>query len=126
MDSQAEITEAEDEAVIGIETPGFWGLIALPSRCIVRSNFATIHKTRVSVGYFMRFDSIAEPGVALPLASGAGCANSTIIKQLKPPALFEPLRSNLPYEETRQYVVRVTGYGKQFVGAPAAPATAMQ
>lgn len=46
------------------------------------------------------------------------------INQLDPPALFERLRSNLPYEETRQYVVKVAGYRKQFVGAPSAP-TAM-
>jgi membrane-bound lytic murein transglycosylase C len=48
------------------------------------------------------------------------------INQLDPPALFERLRSNLPYEETRQYLVKVAGYRKQFVGAPSAPATAMQ
>jgi membrane-bound lytic murein transglycosylase C len=48
------------------------------------------------------------------------------INQLDPPALFERLRSNLPYEETRQYVVKVAGYRKQFAGAPSAPATAMQ
>lgn len=47
------------------------------------------------------------------------------INQLDPPALFERLRTNLPYEETRQYVVKVAGYRKQFVGAPSAPATAM-
>ena len=48
------------------------------------------------------------------------------INQLEPPALFERLRTDLPYEETRQYVVKVAEYRKQFVGAPAAPATAMQ
>jgi len=74
----------------------------------------------------MRSDSIAELAVALAVASGAGCAASKIINQLKPPALFERLRRNLPYEESLQYVVRVTGYRKQFVGAAAAPATAMQ
>jgi membrane-bound lytic murein transglycosylase C len=47
------------------------------------------------------------------------------INHLDPPALFERLRSNLPYEETRQYVVKVAGYRRQFVGAPSAPATAM-
>ena len=40
--------------------------------------------------------------------------------------MFEHLRTDLPYEETRQYVVKVTGYRKQFVGAPSAPATAME
>ena len=48
------------------------------------------------------------------------------INKLDPPALFERLRSNLPYEETRQYLIKVAGYRKQFVAAPAAPATAMQ
>lgn len=40
------------------------------------------------------------------------------INHLEPPALYERLRSGLPFEETRSYVVRVTGYRKQFVGAP--------
>jgi membrane-bound lytic murein transglycosylase C len=48
------------------------------------------------------------------------------INQLDPPALFDRLRTNLPYEETRQYVVKVADYRKQFVGAPPVPATAMQ
>ena len=48
------------------------------------------------------------------------------INQLEPPVLFDRLRTNLPYEETRQYVVKVVEYRKQFVGAPAVPATAMQ
>jgi len=37
------------------------------------------------------------------------------INSLEPPVLFENLRSNLPLDETRQYVVKVTGYRKQFV-----------
>jgi membrane-bound lytic murein transglycosylase C len=48
------------------------------------------------------------------------------INQLEPPALFDRLRTDLPYEETRQYVVKVAEYRKLFVGAPAAPPTAMQ
>jgi membrane-bound lytic murein transglycosylase C len=48
------------------------------------------------------------------------------INQLEPPALFDRLRTNLPYEETRQYMVKVAEYRKQFVGAPSAPATAMK
>jgi membrane-bound lytic murein transglycosylase C len=47
------------------------------------------------------------------------------INQLDPSALFERLRGNLPYEETRQYVVKVTGYRKQFVAAPSAPIAAV-
>jgi membrane-bound lytic murein transglycosylase C len=38
------------------------------------------------------------------------------INSLDPPALFERLRTELPSDETRQYVVKVTGYRKQFVG----------
>jgi hypothetical protein len=52
--------------------------------------------------------------------------DSSYLIQLDPPALFERLQSNLPYEETRQYVLKVAGYRKQFIGAPSAPATAMQ
>jgi membrane-bound lytic murein transglycosylase C len=37
------------------------------------------------------------------------------INSLEPPVLFENLRTNLPLDETRQYVVKVTGYRKQFV-----------
>jgi membrane-bound lytic murein transglycosylase C len=47
------------------------------------------------------------------------------INQLEPPALFERLRTNLPFEETRQYVVKVAEYRKQFVAAPPVPAAAM-
>jgi membrane-bound lytic murein transglycosylase C len=51
------------------------------------------------------------------------------INGLPPPALFDRLRTDLPYDETREYVVRVTGYRKQFVStrvvnAPA-PAAAL-
>jgi membrane-bound lytic murein transglycosylase C len=48
------------------------------------------------------------------------------INQMDPPTVFERLRTNLPYPETREYVLKVTGYRKQFVGAPSAPTTAMQ
>jgi membrane-bound lytic murein transglycosylase C len=44
------------------------------------------------------------------------------INGLPPPLLFEKLHSDLPSDETRQYVVKVTGYRKQFVTAPAAEA----
>lgn len=47
------------------------------------------------------------------------------INQIEPAVLFERLRSDLPYEETRQYVVKVTGYRKLFV-SPSNPATAQQ
>ena len=41
------------------------------------------------------------------------------INGLPPAALFDKLRTDLPSEETRQYVVKVTGYRKQFVNGPA-------
>ena len=50
----------------------------------------------------------------------------TSINALEPSAVYERLRTGLPYEETRQYVVKVTGYRRQFVNGvtetkPAAP-----
>jgi len=42
------------------------------------------------------------------------------INGLDAPAVFERLRTDLPFEETRSYVVKVTGYRRQFV-SPAAP-----
>jgi membrane-bound lytic murein transglycosylase C len=47
------------------------------------------------------------------------------INGLDPPTLYDRLRNNLPSEETRQYVVRVTGYRKQFMNT-SGPITAMQ
>lgn len=47
------------------------------------------------------------------------------INHLEPPALFEQLRTGLPSEETRQYVVKVSGYRKQFVMSQAAAAAAV-
>ena len=47
------------------------------------------------------------------------------INGLPPAALFDKLRTDLPSEETRQYVVRVTGYRKEFVNAPPVGAPAM-
>jgi membrane-bound lytic murein transglycosylase C len=37
------------------------------------------------------------------------------INALEPPALYERLRTSLPYDETRQYLAKVVGYRKQFV-----------
>jgi membrane-bound lytic murein transglycosylase C len=47
------------------------------------------------------------------------------INSLDPPALFERLRTDLPSEETRQYVAKVSGYRRQFVNASEA-VTAMK
>ena len=47
------------------------------------------------------------------------------INGLEASALYERLRTKLPFEETRQYVVRVTGYRKLFVNTATPPAVAM-
>lgn len=36
------------------------------------------------------------------------------VNRMQPPAAFQQLRRSLPYAETRQYLVRVTEYPKQF------------
>jgi membrane-bound lytic murein transglycosylase C len=46
------------------------------------------------------------------------------INALPPSGVYDRLRTDLPYEETRHYVVTVSGYRKQFVVASAAPAAA--
>jgi membrane-bound lytic murein transglycosylase C len=48
------------------------------------------------------------------------------INNLDPPALYDQLRTKLPFEETRVYVVKVAGYRKQFVSAGPETVTAMQ
>ncbi len=49
----------------------------------------------------------------------AFAANSTSainqINGLEPPAVYDRLRNNLPYQETREYLVKVVGFRKQFV-----------
>lgn len=37
------------------------------------------------------------------------------INSLERPGVYEKLRTGLPYEGTRQYLVRVVGYRKQFL-----------
>jgi membrane-bound lytic murein transglycosylase C len=39
------------------------------------------------------------------------------INSLEPPAVYDKLRQSLPYQETRDYLVKVTGFRKQFVSA---------
>ena len=46
------------------------------------------------------------------------------INGLESPVVFERLRTSLPYEETRLYLVKVTAYRKQFVDATPAQAGA--
>jgi membrane-bound lytic murein transglycosylase C len=51
------------------------------------------------------------------------------INGLEPSVLFDRLRTGLPSDETRQYVVKVSGYRNQFVNtaaAPTAPTTSIQ
>ncbi|MEJ0006591.1 MAG: hypothetical protein WDM77_09600 [Steroidobacteraceae bacterium] len=45
----------------------------------------------------------------------------TAINSEQPAQLFEHLRTGLPMQETRDYVVKVTGHRKDFVTVPAAP-----
>jgi membrane-bound lytic murein transglycosylase C len=40
------------------------------------------------------------------------------INSLEPPAVYDRLRSNLPYQETRDYLVKVVTFRKQFVSLP--------
>jgi len=47
------------------------------------------------------------------------------INGLEPSAVYERLRTDLPSEETRLYVVKVTGFRRQFVTPAASPVTAM-
>lgn len=42
-------------------------------------------------------------------------AAANAINSLEPPGVYEQLRLNLPYEETRQYLVRVVNLRRQFV-----------
>jgi membrane-bound lytic murein transglycosylase C len=37
------------------------------------------------------------------------------INSLEPPGVYDKLRTSLPYDETRQYMVKVTGFRKQFL-----------
>lgn len=39
------------------------------------------------------------------------------INSLQPPAVYERLRANLPYQETREYLAKVVTFRKQFVSA---------
>jgi membrane-bound lytic murein transglycosylase C len=42
------------------------------------------------------------------------------INDLQPAALYDKLRSALPYQETRNYLEKVTGYRKTYVSASGA------
>lgn len=53
----------------------------------------------------------------------AGNSTSAInqINRLEPPAVYDRLRTNLPYQETRDYLVKVVGFRKQFVSLAEGP-----
>jgi membrane-bound lytic murein transglycosylase C len=44
------------------------------------------------------------------------------INSLESAAVYEQLRTRLPYDETRQYIVTVTGYRNQLLAAAASAA----
>jgi membrane-bound lytic murein transglycosylase C len=48
------------------------------------------------------------------------------INSLPPSALYERLHTRLPYEETKNYLVRVTDNRREFLGEDLAPVTAMR
>ncbi|HTV80554.1 MAG TPA: murein transglycosylase domain-containing protein [Steroidobacteraceae bacterium] len=62
------------------------------------------------------------PGNVMKVFARDRTAALTAINAEPPPQLFEQLRTGLPMQETRDYVVKVTGYRKEFVTAPATPA----
>ncbi len=47
--------------------------------------------------------------------AGDSAAAFNQINSLEPPAVYDRLRSNLPYQETRDYLVKVVTFRKQFV-----------
>jgi membrane-bound lytic murein transglycosylase C len=54
------------------------------------------------------------PGNVMKAFAADKVAALNAINSMQPPAVFQQLRSRLPYEETRQYLVKVTNYRKQF------------
>jgi membrane-bound lytic murein transglycosylase C len=55
------------------------------------------------------------PGNVLRAFSKDKVAAANAINSLEPPAVYEQLRTNLPYEETRQYLLRVVNFRRQFI-----------
>jgi membrane-bound lytic murein transglycosylase C len=55
------------------------------------------------------------PGNVLRAFSADRVAAVNAINSMEPPAVYERLRTTLPYEETRQYLVRVVGFRRQFL-----------
>ena len=55
------------------------------------------------------------PGNVLRTFSRDKVAAVNAINSLSPSALYEKLRTGLPYEETRQYLYKVVNYRRQFI-----------
>ena len=55
------------------------------------------------------------PGNVLRTFSTDRVAAVNAINRLQPPAVYERLRSGLPYAETREYLVKVVNYRKEFI-----------
>jgi membrane-bound lytic murein transglycosylase C len=58
------------------------------------------------------------PGNVMKAFATDKVAAVNAINALQPPAVFQQLKARLPYEETRQYLVKVTNYRKQFANMP--------
>ncbi len=56
------------------------------------------------------------PGNVLRTFSRSRATALTAINSLEPGALYDKLRTSLPYEETRQYISKVVTYRKRFLG----------
>lgn len=55
------------------------------------------------------------PGNVLRAFSSDRVAAVNAINGLEPPGVYERLRTKLPYEETRAYLVKVVGFRRQFL-----------
>ncbi|HEX7054687.1 MAG TPA: murein transglycosylase domain-containing protein [Burkholderiales bacterium] len=55
------------------------------------------------------------PGNVLRAFHSDRVAAVNAINSLEPPGVYERLRTRLPYEETRQYLVKVVGYRRQYL-----------
>jgi membrane-bound lytic murein transglycosylase C len=55
------------------------------------------------------------PGNVLRAFNADRVAAVNAINSLEPPGVYEHLRTKLPYAETRQYLVKVVGFRRQFL-----------
>lgn len=56
------------------------------------------------------------PGNVLRTFSKDRVEAVNLINSMEPPGVYDQLRAKLPYEETRQYLVKVVGFRRQFLG----------